>query len=172
VIVSAGAVAVTGWGRADLIGVIMAVALIGCEAGFTLLGAQALPRMGPWGYSAATSLVAAVVFAGLSVAVERPTLAAFLALRSIAAILYLGVVVTAIGFGLWFTGVQRMGAGSAGLCAGLAPPSAALLGIMFGAPTPSLGVWAGMVAIAAGLVLGFLSRRTSPRALNRRMLRR
>jgi hypothetical protein len=42
VIVSAGAVAVTGWGRADLIGVIMAVALIGCAAG--LKSSRSLPH--------------------------------------------------------------------------------------------------------------------------------
>lgn len=136
----------------------MAALLIICEAGFTLLGAQALPRMGPWSYSAGTSLVAAAVFAALSGIVERPTLATFAALESIAAIVYLGIVVTALGFVLWFTGVQRMGVGTAGLCAGLAPPAAAILGMLFGAPPPSPGVWAGMATIAAGLILGFLPR--------------
>ncbi|MDL9947657.1 DMT family transporter [Gordonia sp. ABSL11-1] len=156
VIVSAGAVVVTGWGHADVIGVTMAALLIICEAGFRLLGAQALPRMGPWSYSAATSLAAAVVFAIMSFIVENPALTMLVEPESIAAILYLGIVVTALGFVLWFTGVQRMGAGTAGLCAGLAPPAAAVIGMFFGAPPPSPGVWGGMAIIGLGLVVGFL----------------
>ena len=72
IVVSVGAVAVTGWGRGDGIGIVMAASLIVFEAGFTLMGSRALPRMGPWSYSAATAVVAAIFFAALSALVERP----------------------------------------------------------------------------------------------------
>jgi drug/metabolite transporter (DMT)-like permease len=165
IVVSVGAVAVTGWGRGDAIGILMAASLIVFEAGFTLLGSRALPRMGPWSYSAATTVVASIAFAVLSALVERPNLASFAQPQSVAAILYLGAVATAIAFVLWFTGVQRLGSGTVGLCAGLAAPSAALIGALFGAPLPSLGAWLGMAVIAAGLLIGFLpsARRTSTR---------
>lgn len=163
IIVSIGAVAVTGWGRADVIGILMAVSLIAFETGFTLLGARALPRMGPWSYSAATAAVAAIIFTALSALVERPTLASFAAPAAGAPILYLGAVATAVAFVLWFTGVQRLGPGTVGLCAGIAAPAAALIGALLGAPLPSLGAWLGMAVIAAGLVVGFLPSARHPR---------
>lgn len=161
-VVSVGAVAVTGWGRGDAIGILMAALLIVFEAGFTLLGARALPRMGAWSYSAATSVVAAVIFAVLSALVERPDLASFVQAQALAAILYLGAIATALAFVLWFTGVQRLGSGTVGLCAGIAAPAAALIGALFGAPLPSPGAWLGMAVIAVGLAVGFLPGRGSP----------
>ncbi|WP_056734044.1 DMT family transporter [Agromyces sp. Soil535] len=155
VIVGAGAIAVTGWGRGDAIGIAMAVSLIGCEAAFTLMGSRTLPRMGPWSYSIWTSAVAAVVFAVLSAVVERPDPAAFTTPDALAAIAYLGSVATALAFVLWFTGVERLGPSRVGLCAGIAAPSAALIGALVGGPLPSPGAWLGMTAIAAGLVVGF-----------------
>ncbi|MDQ0576038.1 DMT family transporter [Agromyces albus] len=156
IIVSIGAVAVTGWGRGDVIGILMAAALIACETGFTLLGARALPRMGPWSYSAATAVVAAIIFAVLAAIIERTTPASFAEPATVAAILYLGAVATAVAFVLWFTGVQRLGPGTVGLCAGIAAPAAALIASLLGAPLPSFGAWLGMAVIAVGLVIGFL----------------
>jgi drug/metabolite transporter (DMT)-like permease len=164
IVVSIGAVAITGWGRGDGIGIVMAASLIVFEAGFTLMGARALPRMGPWSYSAATAVVAALSFAVLSALVERPAPASFAQPDAVAAVLYLGAIATAIAFVLWFTGVRRLGSGTVGLCAGLAAPSAALIGALFGAPLPSLGAWLGMAVIAVGLLIGFLPSRRRPSA--------
>jgi len=155
VIVSAGAIAVTGWGRADLLGVLMGLALIACEAGLTLFGARALPRMGAWSYSAATCAVAALVFGVLSVVAERPDPAVLMSPTALGAVVYLGAIATALAFVLWFTGVGRMGADAAGLCAGTAAPTAAIVAASLGAALPSLGAWLGMAAIALGLVVGF-----------------
>jgi drug/metabolite transporter (DMT)-like permease len=162
IVVGIGAVAVTGWGRGDPIGILMAALLVVFEAGFTLLGARALPRMGPWSYSAATAAVAAIIFTVLSAFVERPALASFAEPGAVAAIVYLGAVATAVAFVLWFTGVQRLGSGTVGLCAGIAAPAAALIGAGFGAPLPSLGAWLGMAIIAVGLLIGFLPQRRRP----------
>lgn len=166
IVVSVGAVAVTGWGRGDGIGILMAASLIAFEAGFTLMGSRALPRMGPWSYSAATAVVAATSFAVLSALIERPAPASFAQPEAVAASLYLGAVATALAFVLWFTGVQRLGSGTVGLCAGIAAPAAALIGALFGAPLPSLGAWLGMAVIAVGLLIGFLPspRRESARS--------
>ncbi|MFK4728302.1 DMT family transporter [Agromyces mediolanus] len=155
VVVSAGAIAVTGWGRADPLGVLMGVALIAGEAGLTLFGARALPRMGAWSYSAATCAIAALVFGILSALVEHPDPAALASPTALAAILYLGAIATALAFVLWFTGIGRLGADAAGLCAGTAAPTAALIAAGLGAALPSLGAWLGMAAIALGLVIGF-----------------
>lgn len=163
-VVSLGAIAVTGWGRADAVGVLMGVALIACEAALTLFGAPALPQMGAWSYSAATAAIAAVVFAVLSATLERPSLDAFARAETIGAVLYLGAIATAVAFVLWFTGVQRLGPDTVGLCAGIAAPTAALVGTLLGAPLPTGGAWAGMAVIATGLLVGLAPpRRPSPR---------
>ncbi|XKK38520.1 EamA family transporter [Nocardiopsis sp. ARC36] len=155
VVVSLGAVAVTGWGTADALGILMALSLIALEAGLTLFGAPALPRMGAWSYTASTAAVAALVFAVLSAATERAELGLLLTPASLGAVAYLGVVATALAFVLWFTGVGRIGAGGAGLAAGAAAPAAALIGALFGAPLPTAGTWLGMAAIGLGLAIGF-----------------
>ncbi|WP_157163143.1 hypothetical protein [Actinoalloteichus spitiensis] len=46
VVVSAGAVAVAGWSRADIPGVLLAASLPACEAAFTLFGAQRRRALG------------------------------------------------------------------------------------------------------------------------------
>ncbi|GLU89729.1 membrane protein [Agromyces sp. NBRC 114283] len=163
VVVSVGAIAVTGWGRADPIGILMGLALVAGEVGLTLFGARALPRMGAWSYSAATCAVAALVFALLSAVTERPDPAALASPAALGAIAYLGAIATALAFVLWFTGVSRMGAAAAGLCAGTAAPAAALIAAALGAPLPSPGAWLGMAAIALGLVIGFAPRRRTRR---------
>lgn len=154
-VVSVGAVAVTGWGHGNAIGISMAVTMVACETAFTVFGARALPRMGAWSYSAATCVVATIVFAMLSILWERPTMLAFMDWEFLGAILYLGAIATAVAFVCWFTGVQRLGSGAVGLCAGIAAPSAALIGFALGAPFPAFGTWIGMAIIAAGLYVGF-----------------
>ena len=154
-VVSIGAVTVAGLGRADPLGMVMALALVVGEVGFTLLGASALPRIGAWSYSAATCAIAAVVFAVLSVLVERPASAELVHPAAIGAVVYLGVMSTAVAFVLWFTGVRRLGVGSVGLCAGVAAPSATLIGAALGDPLPAPGAWLGMGLIAVGLAIGF-----------------
>ncbi|CAL9380396.1 hypothetical protein SUDANB121_01054 [Nocardiopsis dassonvillei] len=154
-VVSVGAVAVTGWGHADAVGVLMALALIALEAGFTLFGAPALPRMGAWGYTAATTVTAAVVFGVLSLFVNPAGWAMVADPAVLGAVVYLGAIATALSFVLWFRGVERIGAGAASLAAGVAAPTAALVATALGAPMPSLGTWIGMAVIGIGLMVGF-----------------
>ena len=70
---------------------------------------------------------------------------------------YLAVAVTAVAFVLWYTCVQRLGSARAGLLTGIAPVSAAAVGVAVGGPMPGLAVWLGIAVVAAGLVLGFRS---------------
>lgn len=159
VVVSVGAVAVAGWSRADIPGVLLAASLPVCEAAFTLFGARVVGRLGAWSYSAATCGVAAASFLVLSVVVERPDPAGFADPAVLLAVGYLGLLGTAVAFVLWFTCVRRVGAGVAGLTAGIAAPSTALCGFAFGAPLPSAGAWLGMGLIAAGLAVGLAPAR-------------
>ncbi|MDT0332060.1 DMT family transporter [Nocardiopsis lambiniae] len=154
-VVSAGAVAVTGWGQADALGILLALSLIVLEAGFTLFGAPALARMGAWGYTAATTVTAAVIFGVLSLWAGPTAWGVLSDPAALGAVVYLGAIATALSFVLWFTGVNRVGAGAASLAAGVAAPTAALVATALGAPMPSVGTWIGMAVIGVGLVIGF-----------------
>jgi drug/metabolite transporter (DMT)-like permease len=85
---------------------------------------------------------------------ESPAATARLGRQDWLAIAYLGIAVTAVAFVLWYSSVGRLGAGRAGLLAGVAPVAAAATGVLLGGPAPGPLVWAGMAVVAAGLALG------------------
>jgi drug/metabolite transporter (DMT)-like permease len=136
----------------------MGLALIALEAGFTLVAAPVLPRIGAWSYSAATCAVAAVIFLALGLITDPFSITALAGPAPVLAAVYLGAVATSTSFVLWFSCVQRIGAGVAGLTAGTAAPSAALVGTLVGIPAAGWPAWLGMVTIIAGLLIGLPKR--------------
>jgi EamA-like transporter family len=64
------------------------------------------------------------------------------------------VVVTALGFFLWYSAVRRLGVERAGLFAGLVPVAALVTSAAVGAAAFTLGRLAGAVAVGAGIALG------------------
>ena len=140
-VVTCGAALVQGLGRTDAIGVAWAAVVFGCEAAFTLLAIPVLGRHGPWGVSVHATWLAAVIFAGIGVVHEGPAAATRLGHQDWLAIAYLGVAVTAVAFVLWYSSVGRLGAGRAGLLAGVAPVAAAAAGVLLGGRLP--GRWSG-----------------------------
>jgi drug/metabolite transporter (DMT)-like permease len=92
----------------DAIGVLLAVAALAGEVGFTLLAAPLLPRLGPLKVSAWAAWLATAELALLS-RWQLP------AVSEAAAIGYLAVFTTAVAFVCWFGAVQRLGASRAGL---------------------------------------------------------
>lgn len=154
VVVTCGAVLVQGVGRTDAIGLGWAAVVFAGEAMFTLLAVPVLGSHGPWGVSVHTTWLAAVMFAVLGTVREGPAALTWLTVRDWLATGYLAVVVTAVAFVLWYSCVGRLGAGRAGLLAGVAPVAAAVTGVLFGHPMPAPLVWAGMAVVLAGLAAG------------------
>ncbi|WP_135452998.1 DMT family transporter [Mycobacterium sp. DL99] len=155
VVVSIGAVAVEGLGRADTVGLLWAVVVFGCEAGFTLLAVPVLGSHGPAGISVHTTWMAAATFGVLALSAEGWRAASNFDTGQILAIGYLAVCVTAVAFILWYTCVRQLGAGRAGLLTGVAPVAAAVIGMPVTGAIPGTAVWAGIGLIACGLALGF-----------------
>jgi drug/metabolite transporter (DMT)-like permease len=153
-VVTGGAALVQGVGRTDALGVVWAVVVFGCEAGFTLLAIPVLTRHGPWGVSVHATWIAAVIFAVLGLTREGPTAAAQLTRTDWLAVGYLCVAVTAAAFVMWYSSVSRLGSSKAGLLTGVAPVAAAVTGVLLGAPPPRPLVWAGIAVVAVGLALG------------------
>jgi drug/metabolite transporter (DMT)-like permease len=157
-VVTCGAALVQGLGRADAAGLAWAAVVLGCEAAFTLLAIPVLGRHGPWGVSVHATWLGTAIFAVVGLATEGPAAAVRLNVPGWLAVGYLAVAVTAAAFVLWYSGVARLGAATAGLLAGLAPVAAAAAGVLLGGPAPRPLVWVGMAVVAAGLALG-LGRR-------------
>jgi drug/metabolite transporter (DMT)-like permease len=153
-VVSAGAVVVEGIGRCDTVGLLWALVVFACEAGFTLLAVPVLGRHGPAGVSVHTTWIAAAMFGVLGVGTEGWWAAMAFDIGDLLAIGYLAVGVTAVAFVLWYSCVSWLGAGRAGLLTGVAPIAAAAIGIPVAGDMPATAVWAGIALIAAGLLLG------------------
>lgn len=153
-LVTVGAVLVTGLGRSDGVGLLWAVLVLACEAGFTLLALPLLDRHGPWGVSVHTTWLAAGVFAVLGLVTEGPRVLTGLGTTELLAAGYLAVGVTAVAFVLWYGAVARLGAGRAGLLTGIAPIAAAVAGLLLGGPVPGVAVWLGIAVVVAGLTVG------------------
>ena len=153
-VVSAGAMVVEGLGRCDAVGLLWALVVFGCEAGFTLLAVPVLGRHGPAGVSVHTTWLAAAIFGVLGLGAEGWSAAGDFDAGEVLAIGYLAVGVTAFAFVLWYSCVRWLGAARAGLLAGVAPIAAAATGIPFTGDMPSAPVWAGIALIAGGLALG------------------
>ena len=114
------------------------------------------------------------MFLVLGVAAEGPRATLDLGASDLAAVAYLAVLVTAVAFVLWYSSVAMLGAGPAGLLAGIAPISAAVTGMALAGGVPGVAVWAGMAVVGVGLVAG-LTRHAGPvrsTARGRRRLRR
>jgi drug/metabolite transporter (DMT)-like permease len=165
VVVTAGAALVEGLGRSDGLGLAYAALTLVCEAGFTLLAVPLLGRgSGPWGISVHTTWMATLAFGVLGAAIEGPAAVFRLTATDWAAIGYLTVIVTAVAFILWYSTVATLGAARAGLLTGIAPLSAAGMGVLLGRPWPSPVVWLGIAVVAAGLTIGLTTRRVRAKA--------
>jgi len=153
-VVTAGAALVQAGGRTDRSGLAWAAVVLLCETAFTLLAVPILRRLGAWSLSVHTTGIGAVLLAGLGAAVDGPAAAGTLSGGDLLTLGYLAVVVTGLGFVLWYSAVNSLGAARAGLLTGMAPLAAAGTGVLLGGPLPRPAVWAGVVAVAAGLATG------------------
>jgi drug/metabolite transporter (DMT)-like permease len=154
VVVSAGAAVVEGFGHADGTGLLWALTVFVCEAGFTLLALPVLGRHGPAGVSVHATWLAAVMFAVLAISTEGLSAASAFDWGDTMAIAYLAFGVTAVAFILWYSCVGWLGAGRAGLLTGIAPVAAAAIGVPVSGMMPGAAVWTGVAIIAIGLAMG------------------
>lgn len=162
VVVTVGAVVVEGTGRTDALGVFWAIVALACEAAFTLLAIPVLGRHGAFGVSLHAVWIGTVLLAALGLTVEGPTAVTRLAPDDWAAIGYLAVMVTAAAFLLWYSAVSALGPGIAALLTGIAPVSAAVVGMIGGTKAPVWSVWLGMAVIGVGLGIGMSSGSRKP----------
>lgn len=158
-VVALGTAVAAGLGSGSPQGLLLALGALACEVAFSLLAVPLLPKLGPLrvaAYPAALS-VPLLLVAGLALdgpnALRLPTPAEAVAFG------YLGVVVTAVAFFLWYDAMGRLGADRAGLFAGFVPIGALLTTVILSLGLVRPADVAGAVLVAIGVVIG-LQRRT------------
>jgi drug/metabolite transporter (DMT)-like permease len=125
---------------------------LACEACFSLLALPLLPKLGPIRVSASTVAVPMLLLVGVVAdgggVLRMPTAAEAIAL------LYLGTIISAGAFLLWYGALPRLGADRAGLFAGVLPVGAIVTTALLGLGVPTLAELAGVALVIAGLLVG------------------
>jgi drug/metabolite transporter (DMT)-like permease len=154
-VVSAGA-AFVQWsgGPMSPTGLGLSLGALACEAAFSLLAVPLLATLGPVGVSTYACAAAAAMLLAGAVGVHGASAVRLPSPQEAAAFGYLAVVVTALGFVLWYSGMRRLGVERAGLFAGLVPVAALVTSAAAGAATLTLPRLVGAVAVGAGVTLG------------------
>ena len=151
--VAAGAALVQGVGGTMApAGVAYSIGALACEAAFSLLAAPLIGRLGPVGVTVWASALAVPMLTAAALAFGSPMPA--LSASELAALAYLGLVVTAGAFCLWYFSIARLGVDRAGLLTGAVPVSALLAAVALGQSQLTLARVLGVSAVAAGIALG------------------
>jgi drug/metabolite transporter (DMT)-like permease len=160
VVVTAGAAVVQGGGRLSVAGVLLAGGALLCEVAFTLAALPVMPRLGPLGVSTWASAIAAGLLAVTAPLVHGSAALTMPTGSEAAAIVALGVIITAVAFVAWYWAVDAMGPVRTGLYAGLVPVGTLLTAMLIGGPLPHLAEVAGTLVVAAGISFGATHSRT------------
>lgn len=161
-LVAAGVLVISGGGHWSLPGLGLALLAMLGEAGFTLFAVGVVRRIGAIATSAYACVVAAVGSALLSPLVSDHPWPAPTAVEW-AALVVLGLLVTAVAFGLYYRCVSLIGAERSGVLAGLIPVSGLVVSVLLGAQPFTLTAAAGALTVAAGCALGQRARLFSGR---------
>jgi len=160
-IVALGAAAVQGvGGEVTVAGMAAALGALLGEAAFSLLAAPLLPSLGALGVSAWCTALAVPQLLIYGIVVDGPGgVLRVPELDEAMVLLYLGAVITAGCFVLWYTGVRLLGVERAGLLTGAMPAGALLTGAVLGLSELSPGRLAGVLAVAGGIAVGMRAAR-------------
>ncbi|MER5551995.1 DMT family transporter [Streptomyces sp. NPDC002793] len=147
-VVTLGAAVAAGLGGGSPHGVLLSLGALVGEVAFSLLALPLLPLLGPLRVAAYPAALAAGILLEGTDSLRLPTLS------EAAAFGYLGVLVTATAFFLWYDALRRLGAARAGLFAGLVPVGALVTTVALGLGEEGLADVVGALLVAAGVVIG------------------
>ena len=134
-------------------GLLLALGALGCEAAFSLLAVPHLKRLGPLAVSTYACLFAVPMLALWSLIAEGPSVPLPDAGQA-AALAYLAVGVTVLGFISWYTAVGLLGVERAGLFSGVLPVSALVFSAALGVAELTPGRLGAVAVVALGVTLG------------------
>lgn len=153
-LVATGAFVVQGWGRTDGMGLAFSVCALAGEVGFAVIAVPLVRPLGPKLLSATVCALAAAESAVLGVVVDGSAFVRWPDRTESAALLWQAVIVTVIGFVLWYTGLQRIGTERATLFSGLIPVAAAGTAPLVGTGTYGAAQAVGSALVGVGVAVG------------------
>lgn len=158
-VVVVGATITTGLGSGNLAGLLYSLGALACEACFSLLAIPLLPKLGPLRVSAYTVAVAVPMLLVVGLVADGGGVLRMPTATEAAALVYLGTVVSAGAFFLWYDALPRLGADRAGLFAGVLPVGAIVTAVLLGLGTPTASELGGAALVIAALAMGLISSR-------------
>ena len=154
----AGAAVVEGGGTMAPLGFALVLGALAGECAFSILAVPLLPRLGALAVSLYSCAATAVMLAAASPLADGVAALRAPSTSEGAAIVFLGLAVTAGSFLAWYGGIARLGIERAGLFAGLFPVAALLGGVALGRGAIGPAEAAGTALVLAGLGVGLVSR--------------
>jgi drug/metabolite transporter (DMT)-like permease len=153
-VVAAGAAGVQ-WagGGVTAAGLMLALGALGCEAAFSLLAVPQLKRLGPLAVSTYACLFAVPMLAAWSLVAEGPSVPVPDAGQA-AALAYLALGVTTLGFVSWYSAIGLLGVERAGLFSGVLPVSALVFSALLGVAEVTPERLAAVAVVAVGVTRG------------------
>ncbi|WP_063836712.1 DMT family transporter [Streptomyces sp. NRRL S-15] len=153
-VVTLGAAVAAGFGGGSLHGVLLSLGALVGEVAFSLLALPLLPKLGPMRVAAYPAALAVPMLLAASIVLDGTSSLRLPTPTEAAAFGYLGVLVTATAFFLWYDALRRLGAARAGLFAGLVPVGALVTTVALGLGEAGLADVAGALLVAAGVLIG------------------
>lgn len=153
-VVALGAAVAAGLGSGSMRGLLLSLGALVCEVAFSLLAIPLLPKIGPLRVAAYPAALSVPMLLAASFALDGTTALRLPAPSEAAAFAYLGAIVTAAAFFLWYDALRRLGADRAGLFAGLVPVGALLTTVALGLGRAGPADVTGALLVTAGVVIG------------------
>jgi drug/metabolite transporter (DMT)-like permease len=162
VVVVAGVVVLSGGGSWHGPGLLLSAAALLGEVMFTVSGVGVTRRLGVVEASTWASALAAVVGAAASSVIDGGSAWPMPTGTQVIALVVLGVLVTAVAFGAWYTCVRVLGADRAGVLIGLMPVAGLVTSVALGAQHLTVTAVAGALLVGVGCATGLAGARVSP----------
>ncbi|SFP36592.1 Permease of the drug/metabolite transporter (DMT) superfamily [Amycolatopsis arida] len=154
-----GVAVISGGGAGSGTGLALAVLAMLCEASFTLFAVGLVARIGPLATATWSCLTAAVGGALVAALTGGAAVWRLPEGRELAAIVVLGVLVTAVAFVGWYFAVGVLGADRAGLLIGVMPVAGLAVAVLLGAQALAALDVVGALLVGAGVALGLRAKR-------------
>ena len=162
-LVLSGVAVLSGGGSWHGPGLVLSVLTMLGEASFTLLAVGVIGRLGALAVATWSCLIAAAGGAVAGTLLDGSAAWRLPGAGEAVALVVLGVLVTAVAFGLWYHCVSVLGADRAGVLIGLMPVAGLAVAVALGAQRLDVVSVVGSLAVAAGCAVGLGRRRDSAR---------